>query len=1047
MKQYFFLVFLLVTGYSIFAQESEVYFRNYSSEIVKTEQGLSQNSVRSIMQDSHGLMWFGTWDGLNRFNGLDFEIFRSDYSAKSGQLPDQTVNSIIEDKYGYLWIGTDNGLSCFDPVTEKFRSYFHVPGDSSSLSNDTVKVISTDRDGNIWIGTQKGLNKLIDTSGIFKTYYALEDNSFSLSNNSVRDIYHDTRGTLWIATAGGLNKFIPSKNKFITISSDKQNARWIIDDAVNTIIELPNQDLMIGTEQGVSVISSRGTNKFNLSSFDDKSPLGKAQFMDLCIDHKGKVWIATAGSGIFHFYPDENRLISLNDKPAYKKINEDFVNVIFEDHQGIIWIGYAWKGLNKVVPSKSYFSHYKQNESGNSGLLSNSVWSVIQVDQNRFFVATDKGISVFNNKTKTFSSIRKKDGLSSNNIRAMHKDSRDNVWIGTFSKGLMLYSLEDNHYRYFGNKPDGPYSMFNNNAIWSIIEDHQGYIWLGTMNGLYRIKPAKDTLYLKPFLHESNDPGSISSNVVYSVFEGLNNNIWVGTYGGLNKYSPGDEKFESFKHIIGDSTSISTNKVFSVTQDKDGFLWIGTRGGGLNRMNPYNGKFTHYTTKDGLANNVVYDIIIDYSGYLWLSTNKGLSRFDPGSNTFVNYDINDGIQSYEFNLGAAFKSDQGYIFFGGMNGFNVFLPSKIQQSQIMPQLTVSQISIYNKIIPGIFFDGDTLTVSHDDNFISLEFAALDYSNPIKNQYKYKLEGISDKWINTTADKNVAEFTNLTPGKYKFYLMGTNSDGVWSNKSMELTIIVKPAWYQTHWFRFGFILLLIIVIIFLINGRISRIRKEHQVEKQLFELERKALRLQINPHFIFNTLNSIQNYILEHNKTSAISYLNKFSKMMRQVLYNSDKTFVPLSDEISLIKNYIELERLRFDSQFDYSFYVPDELEEDFVSIPPMLIQPHVENAILHGLVNLNHKKGKLNIRFENHSHETIQCTVDDNGIGRDASAALKAQSRNKHKSRGISITEERLERINNFYSKKLSVTFEDKFDNNGNSTGTKVIMIIPVENI
>lgn len=1029
------------------SQESEVYFRNYSSEIVKTEQGLSQNSVRSIMQDSHGLMWFGTWDGLNRFNGLDFEIFRSDYSGEPGQLPNHTINTILEDKHGFLWIGTDHGLSRFDPVSEKFRSYFHVPGDSMSLSNDTVKAISTDDDGNIWIGTRKGLNHLVDTSGKFVTFYAGPDDSNCLSSNSVRDIYHDSKGVLWVATASGLNKFIRSENKFIKINNEKQNNRWIIDEAVNTIAELPDHNLVVGTEKGISIITPKGENRYNVSSGTDESPLGNGHIMDICVDQKGKVWIATAGSGIFHFYPDTKKMISLNDKPAYKKINEEFVNIIFEDHQGIIWIGYAWKGLNKIVPSKSYFSHYKQNENGNSGLLSNSVWSMIQVDKNRFYIGTDKGLNVFNNKTKTFSSIREKDGLSSNNIRAMFKDSRSNIWIGTLSKGLMIYVPEKKEYHYFGNQPDGPYSMFNDNPVWSITEDHKGNIWMGTMHGLYRMKLSDDSLVVKSFLHDPVDPNSISSNVVYSVYEGINNNIWVGTYGGLNKFYPGDERFESFRHIIGDSSSLSTNKVFSLTQDKDGFLWIGTMGGGLNRLNPYNGKFLHYTEKDGLANNVVYNTIIDQSGYLWLSTNKGLSRFDPDSRTFVNYDINDGIQSYEFNLGAAFKSDQEHIFFGGMNGFNVFLPSKIQQSQIKPEMTVSQVSIYNQSIPGIFFDGDTLTVSHDDNFISLEFAALDYSNPVKNQYKYKLEGISDKWINTTADKNVAEFTNLTPGKYKFYLMGTNSDGVWSNKSLELNIIVEPAWYQTQWFRFGSVFLLIGVIILLIHRRIRRIRIEHQVEKQLFELERKALRLQINPHFIFNTLNSIQNYILEHNKTSAISYLNKFSKMMRQVLYNSDKTFVPLSDEVSLLKNYIELERLRFDSQFDYSFYMPDDLEEDFVSVPPMLMQPHVENAILHGLVNLENKKGKLNIGFENHSNETIQCIIDDNGIGRDASAALKTLSKNKHKSRGISITEKRLERINNYYSKKLSVSIKDKFDKQGNPAGTKVIMIIPVENI
>jgi streptogramin lyase/two-component sensor histidine kinase len=668
-----------------------------------------------------------------------------------------------------------------------------------------------------------------------------------------------------------------------------------------------------------------------------------------------------------------------------------------------------------------------------------------QVSKNEFFIGTDKGINVFNDITNSFDVLNQNDALSSSNIRAMIKDSRENVWIGTMDRGIMKYDLQDKSFQYFGDKKDGKFSELYDNTIWAILEGYRNDIWIGTLNGLFRLDP--DSMSLKKYHHIPGDENSLSHDVVYSLYEDQHHDIWAGTYGGLNKYDRSENRFEVFRHRLGDPASISTNKVFGINQDAEGYLWIGTMGGGLNRMNPYTEEFRHFTEQDGLSNNVVYDIIIDRMGYMWLSTNKGLSRFDPENETFINYDINDGIQSYEFNLGAAFRNSEGKIFMGGMNGFNIFLPSNIRENQKKPELVVSQIRVLNRELPGTFFDGDTIMLNHDDNFLSLEFAAIDYTNPVKNQYKYRLKPLSKEWINTTSDQNIAEFTELSPGSYVFHLIGSNSDGVWNEQGLKLRIIVKPAWYQRGFVRYGSMTLLAALLFLGIYTRTRRIKKNHQVEKQVMELERKAMRLQMNPHFIFNTLNSIQNYILEHEKKSAISYLNKFSRMMRQVLYNSDKTYVPLSDEIELLKNYMELERLRFDKGFDYHLFIDENLEEDFVAIPPMLIQPHVENAILHGLVNKKDAHGKLSLSFYEHNDDSIKCIVEDNGIGREASQELQKKARKNHRSRGVSITKQRLEYINRITSTELSVDYEDKYDNNGNPEGTVVTLIIPVQDI
>ena len=1048
MKRLVCLVLGVILLHQAQPQETDVYFRNYMSEIVKMEQGLSQNSVKSIMQDSHGLMWFGTWDGLNRFNGLQFKIFRSDYSGRTGQLPNHTINTIYEDSLGFFWIGTDNGLTRFNPKTENYRSYFHDVNNSESISNDTIKTIEADGKGNIWIGTQDGLNKLVDTSGKFIRYFKKPKNPHSLSHNKINDIFRDSEGNLWIATAKGLNKKITGNDRFERIMADEDKSSGIIHNTVNCAAELDNNNIMVGTGDGISILKFSGKNILDIPPEKTDNQLKSGNISDICQDSKGKVWIATNGGGISFYYPDENKIQSLDNIKGYRELNEDYVNVIYEDQQGIIWIGYSWKGLNKVVPSKFHFSHISRNQNGKQVLLSNSVWSFAQLDDDRFFIGTNKGINLYNHKKNTFKAIKKEDGLSSENIRAMLADDKGNVWIGTLDRGFMKYDIENQSFEYFGDKKNGPFSMFYDNPVWAFLRDFKGNLWVGTYNGLFQFDPDSLNKGVKSYYHDPRSKKSISSNIIYGLFEDNNHNIWMGTYnGGLNKYNRQKDQFRSYQYDKDDPNSISTNKVFTLNQGPNGFLWIGTMGGGLNKMNPYTGEFTHYLEKDGLANNVVYDVIPGQSGNLWLSTNKGLSHFDPETETFVNYDIKDGVQSYEFNMGASLKSKQGDIFFGGMNGFNTFHPSNLRRSKIEPDLVISQVSVYNEALPGMYFNGDTLHLSHDDNFFSLEFAALDYSNSINLQYRYKMEKVSDEWINTTSDKNVAEFTDLSPGTYTFLLSGTNSQGVWKKEPLKLTIVIEPAWYQTNLFRFSSVSVFLVLIALIINIRIRRIKKKHELEKQMFELERKALRLQMNPHFIFNTLNSIQNFILAHNKDLAVSYLNKFSKVMRQVLYNSDKTFVPLTDEINLLRNYIELEQLRFDSAFDYSFYIDDEVEEDFVAVPAMLIQPHVENAVLHGIINLKTRKGNLKISFYFYTMDTIKCIIDDNGIGREASGELKKNSGNTHNSKGFSITQQRLEQIDHSYSESLSVHYEDKYDNQGEAAGTRVILILPVKNI
>jgi hypothetical protein len=425
----------------------------------------------------------------------------------------------------------------------------------------------------------------------------------------------------------------------------------------------------------------------------------------------------------------------------------------------------------------------------------------------------------------------------------------------------------------------------------------------------------------------------------------------------------------------------------------------------------------------------------------------GISKLYADSGRFVNYDVKDGIQSNEFNLGAYFKGKDGKFYFGGMNGYNVFDPEDIKYNTDKPVTVVAAFRKFNDILPVEYRNGDTIRLAHDENFFSIEISALDYTNPAKNRYRYKLDDVDNDWILTDANDRVAEYKNVQPGIYSFKAIGSNNDGIWGDTPVSLTIIIKPPWWTTWWFRILSTLILIALIVFLNYRRFQRIKKKHEVEKKLleiekqkFDLEQKALRLQMNPHFIFNSLNSIQSYILSNDAEKAVLYLGKFSQLMRLILTHSSNQYISLKEELNAITHYLDLEKLRFENKFDYTIKIDRSLDEEFVDIPPMIIQPYIENAIIHGLLHKG-TKGKIDIEFKGEDKKII-CTITDDGVGRQRSMEIDKQSGIKRKSRGMLITQARLEILNRQSEDEFSVRIFDLKDESGNPSGTKVELVI-----
>ncbi|MEI6764529.1 MAG: two-component regulator propeller domain-containing protein [Bacteroidota bacterium] len=1034
------------------AQEvKKILFDRISSENFKVEKGLSQNTVNCIMQDAQGYMWFGTWDGLNKYDGYKFDIFKPGYLKGPSDMSDQTVNTLMQDKEGTIWIGTNGGINLLDMKTRKFRRLMHNQASPGSISCDTILCLLESKNGDVWVGTNNGLNRLDRETGVFYHYFLNPDNANSPSDNTILCLFEDKQGSIWFGTNKGLNLFNTKNLIFSHYYHNPENDNTISNDIVKDILIDRQGVLWVCTDGGLDHYDFN-TRKLSHFRNDISKPgsISNNHITSILEDAAGTLWVGTFGGGLNMYDRKFNRFVQyINNTYDLRTISNDYINTLYEDKSGIIWIATAWKGVNKIDRYSNRFNHYQHFSDDAESINNNIVWSILESPDGTIWLGTDNGINIYNRTKNKFTFITqqpgKSGGLTSKLIRAIYRDTKGYYWIGTFDGGLSRYDEKTRQFMHFRHDPNNPHTL-TSDQIWSIIEDKEGFLWVGTDQGINRIDLK--SFRIEHFIHNSKDPASLSNNYVTSMTFDSKGLLWICTNNGLNYYNFKTKKFSHYKHIPGNKYSLSTSTVFSIYEDRSGIFWIATMGGGLNRFDTKTGMFRYYLEENGLANNIVYNIFKDKQGYLWMSTNYGISRFNPETETFVNYDVKDGVQSYEFNLGAAYHdtvSDE--IFFGGMNGFNSFIPSAIRKNDYIPPIVISSFKIFDQVQSREISDGDTIFLSYDDNFFSFEFSALDYSNPTKIRYSYTLENFDQYWNYGDAYKRFAGYTRVPPGTYHFRVKGTNSDGLWNKKGISVTIIISPPWWGTWYFRLLSSLFTIFILWYIVYMRLRRIRIKHEgdkkileIEKQMFSLEQTALRLQMNPHFIFNSLNSIQSFVISNDTDKAINYLAKFSQLMRLILSNSQQQMVPVSDEIKALTYYLDIERLRFDNKFNYSIELDPQIDSDFMEIPPMIIQPFVENAIIHGLL---HKASEGNVSIKlSVVNEFIRAIIEDDGIGREKAAEIRAESDLRHKSRGMLITQKRLEILNKQNKDQVSIQITDLKNEQGKACGTRIVIMM-----
>jgi ligand-binding sensor domain-containing protein len=1044
-------LFTLICLQLAFAQQPIIKFDRLTTEKTLTVKGLSQNSIYCLLQDSQGFIWIGTWDGLNRYDGYDFII----YNTENG-LSNPTVNALCEDEKKNIWIGTDNGLNHLDRKSGNILQFHNEPGNTNSISNNAVNHLYQDKKGFIWISTAYGLNCLDKAKMIYKFYNFFERNADSTMSNFISRVIEDREGRLWIGTHSGVHCFYPEQQSFkdYKMVTDPADPEFIRSNYIEDLVCDENGNIYAATLNGIFIIyPDKGI--IHHLEIDGKNgrTLSGNQVNSLLTDSKGLVWIGT-NNGLDLFNPALNTINHFKSGGSTTSISNDDIRSIYQDQAGTIWIG-TYKGLNKVDQSPSRFTHFQNDPQDPNSLSDNIVYAILEDDKGLTWIATYGGINIFDRKNDLFSFIRhdpdNPESLSSNKTRTLALDSTGNIWVGTESNGMNRIDKHTGKISRFSHIPDNKNSLSEDNILCTTV-DRKGRVWIGTASGGLTIIDPKNGNY--QFLGKNAESNIIlSDNRIWAVYEDRDGNFWVGTNEGLNRISADLRSVKYYRNNPASPNSISSNRVFSIYEDNSGIFWIGTMGEGLNRFDPVREQFKVYTERNGLPNNVVYTTLDDKAGNLWLSTNWGLSKFNKVNEIFVNYDTKDGVQGNEFNAGAYFQNRHGEMYFGGMNGFNVFYPAEITLNRVPPRMVFTGLRILNDLVDTDIENGEIIRLSYMENFFSIEFSGLDYTNPSKNLYRYKLDKYDEGWIFANAGQRRAEYRKVDPGSYHFLVTGSNNDGIWNPDGISLTIIISPPWWKTWVFRLLLILILVTLLWSFIILRIKTIKRKHEVdkkmlfiEKQVFELEQKALRLQMNPHFIFNSLNAIQNFVLINDTDKAVNYLAKFSHLMRMILANSTASFITLKDELKALTYYMDLEKLRFDNKFDYLISRDPSIDEEFVEIPPMLFQPYVENAIIHGFVN-SPDPGLLDISLKRMSPGTLQCVIQDNGIGREKAIEIREKSGIKRQPRGMSITQERIEIFNKQSRQNFSVRIIDLKDAQGVPTGTRVEFTIQYKEI
>ena len=832
---------------------------------IGTANGLSDLDVNVVLQDKRGFMWFGTNDGLDRYDGYKFRVYRND-PKDSTTISGSYVQDMAEDHKGNIWISTEgSGLNEFDRKTNRFHHYRHDSKNINSISGDLVTKIVVDDYGIVWIGTlHNGLNAFDPKRGIFLHYTHKQNDPSGIAGNEISALFKDSEENIWIGTVNnGLSKFDRKTHTFVNYTHADKNKESISANRITAIFEDSDHKLWVGTQEaGLNLLNKgKGTFKHWMHDSHNANSLSNNSIQNIAEDDNHNIWVGTENGGLsIYSYAWDQFFTYAHDDVDNTSLASNSVDAILKDKDGNMWLGIFGGGVNLYKRNTSDFTHYKHNSLPTS-LSNDFVLSMFEDDNYKIWVGTDGGgLNMFDLKSGKFTAYKHQDNnkssISGNNILTIKQDDQKNLWIGTWGNGVSIMDPHTRTFRTLRHDPLNPNSISGDN-VYAVAETPDKKIWLGTFgDGLNVYDPAT-----KKFRHFKNDPAnpkSLACDRINAMLCDSKGNLWLATDdSGLCLFDTRNFTCTSFKHDDY-RNSISNNTVSSIFEDHLGRIWVSTMGG-LNLFDPKTKHFDVFKTKDGLPNDFVQAVLEDDKNNLWLSTNNGISMFDPARRTFKNYTTENGLQADEFKQGSALKSRTGAMYFGGVNGFNSFFPDQMVENHYDPALVFTRFELFNKDVQVKKDDKDdspltedisetrAITLSHDQTVLSLEYASLDYSSPDKKNYAYILEKFDKGW-NYVGNKNAAVYTNIPPGEYTFKVKSQNGEGKWSPKVLTLKVTIVPPFWLTWWFE----TLAAIFILGSIYGAyrirvrniyMQKAKLEHQVKERTMVVVRQADELQ------------------------------------------------------------------------------------------------------------------------------------------------------------------------------------------------------------
>ena len=829
-------------------------------EHLTTKDGLLSNNVQSIVQDRLGFVWLATYEGLYRYDGYNLTSYRHE-SFDSTSISDNLINFVHEDPSGILWIGTwGNGLDRFDPVSGVFQNFNHSPNDSTSLSNYTVNSIVSDEQGHLWVATEKGLNRLDTKTNQIQQYYFDPNDSLSLSHNVINDLFIDSSNRLWVGTyLGGLNLYVPELDGFLRYTHQQDNPESLSSNYVSSIKEDHAGNLWLGTDSGLNCLdpNSGKVQRFEHDP-DNANSLSNNQISAIHIDKSGLVWIGfdEAGHGIDRFDPRTQSSSNYSShidfsNPSKASLSsillDEHITTMYEDQGGLLWIGTNGGGVSRFSLYKEGFTLYRHDPSNPHSLSGNNIRGLIEDDNNILWIGVEGGgLNRLDRNTGTIRHFRSDpdnpQSLSDDKVQPLYKDQQGYIWVGTFGGGLNRFDPSTEIFTHFFHDPEDLNSL-SHNFVTYLYGDRHNNMWISTWGGgLNWYNP--ETGQFKQYRNDPDDPLSLSYNWVLPILESRDGRYWIGTFGGgLNRFDPITQTFSHLRHNAANRNSLSDDRVLSLYEEKDGTLWIGTSNG-LNRYDPQSKTFQHFREKDGLSNNTIYGIVPGGENVLWISTRFGLSRLDVASMTFVKFTEEDGLQDNEYNSISSLRAANGELFFGGINGLNLINPSKIRFNTTPPQIvftSFSQVGGQHMSLDSSITYKKNLVLSHKNDLITLEVAALNFMAPNQNQYAYRLGGLDNSWVPLGKKRDII-FSDLSPGKYTLFVKGSNNDGYWNEQGTSLQIEILPPYWDSWWFRITLPLILVGAAILVYRRRMDSLKQrqgelETQVNMRTQELEK------------------------------------------------------------------------------------------------------------------------------------------------------------------------------------------------------------------